>query len=148
MLVEKSVLVSHSAQQMFSLVERVEDYPAFLPWCSGAKVLTRELEADGIERVGARLDINFHGVKQSFTTLNRQRAGDWIEIHLQEGPFKKLEGAWLFKPLTAQACKVEFCLQYEFSSRLLSNLIVPVFNQIAASFVEGFVRRAEQCYSS
>ena len=148
MLVEKSVLVSHSAQQMFSLVEKVEDYPAFLPWCSGAQVLSRELDADGIERVSARLDINYRGVKQSFTTLNRQRAGAFIEMHLQEGPFKKLEGAWLFKPLTAQACKVEFRLQYEFSSRLLSGLIVPVFNHIASSFVESFVRRAEQHYSS
>lgn len=145
-LVEKSLLVGHSAIEMFDLVEHVEDYPLFLPWCAGAHVTLREPRDGGIEHTIATLHIDFKGVRQSFTTDNEQRRGEFIRMRFKDGPFQVLEGGWTFTPLRADACKVEFRLHYEFSSKLLGGVIGPVFNHIASHFVDGFIRRAEVVY--
>ncbi len=145
-LVEKSVLVGYSTVQMFDLVERVEDYPKFLPWCADAKVLTRETLPDGEERTVATLRINYRGVSQSFTTENFQRRGEYLRMTFKEGPFHALDGAWHFRALRPDACKVEFRLHYEFSNRLLGGLVGPVFSHIASTFVDGFTQRAEAVY--
>lgn len=140
-VVHKSVLLAYSAEQMYALVENCEDYPKFLPWCGGAQVLQRE----GNEVV-ASLAINYHGVKQSFVTKNTNTPPTSIDMKLVEGPFKHLHGTWSFKPLRTDACKVEFDLHYEFSSKMLEQLIGPVFGMIANSFVESFCKRAETVY--
>ena len=140
-VVHKSVLLAYSAEQMFALVDRIEDYPKFLPWCGGAEVRTREND-----RVVATLTINYHGIRQAFTTENTNRAATAINMTLVDGPFKHLTGAWNFRPLRADACKIEFDLNYEFSSRVLEQIIGPVFNMIANSFVDSFCRRAETVY--
>lgn len=140
-VVHKSVLLPYSAEQMFALVDRIEDYPKFLPWCGGAEV--RQREGD---RVIASLSINYHGIKQHFATENANKPPHEIVMTLVEGPFKHLHGTWRFKPLRANACKIEFDLQYEFSSRLLEGIIGPVFNMIANSFVDSFSKRAEVLY--
>ncbi len=145
-LVEKSVLVGYSTTQMFDLVERVEDYPKFLPWCADAKVLVREPMPSGEERTLATLRINYRGVTQSFTTENLQRRGEYLRMTFKEGPFHALDGSWDFRSLRADACKVEFRLHYEFSNRLLAGLIGPVFSHIAGTFVDGFSQRAEAVY--
>ena len=125
-VVHKSVLVGYSAEQMFALVERVEDYPKFLPWCGGVKVLEREGD-----KLVATLQINYHGVKQSFTTQNTNTPPSSMKMQLVDGPFRHLDGTWTFKALRADACKIEFDLHYEFSSRILEQIIGPVFNMIA-----------------
>ncbi|NEX59749.1 type II toxin-antitoxin system RatA family toxin [Noviherbaspirillum galbum] len=140
-VVHKSVLLAYSAEQMYALVERVEDYPKFLPWCGGAEV--RERSED---KVVASVAINYHGVRQSFTTRNLNTPPELIEMTLVEGPFRQLNGQWRFKALRADACKIEFDLNYEFSSRVLEQLIGPVFNMIANSFVDSFCKRAEAVY--
>jgi ribosome-associated toxin RatA of RatAB toxin-antitoxin module len=140
-LVHKSVLLGYSAEQMFALVERVEDYPLFLPWCGGVDVKTREAE-----RLIATLSINFHGVKQSFTTENLNQRPRLMNMKLVDGPFKHLDGVWEFKPLRADACKIEFDLHYEFSSKVLEKIIGPVFSMITNSFVDSFCKRAEVVY--
>lgn len=140
-VVHKSVLLPFSAEQMFALVDNIEDYPKFLPWCGGAEVKQREGN-----KVVATLKINYHGVKQTFTTENTNTPPTEMNMALIEGPFKHLNGTWLFKPLRSDACKIEFNLHYEFSSRLLEQLIGPVFSMIANSFVESFVKRAEALY--
>jgi len=145
-IVEKSVLVGYSSNQMFDLVANVEDYPKFLQWCAGAEVIGCEVLADGEEHTIATLKINYKGVSQSFTTDNRQRRGEYIRMSFKEGPFKVLEGSWSFHALRPDACKVEFKLHYEFASRLLAGLIGPVFSHVAGSFVDGFTRRAEAIY--
>ncbi|MEO8739488.1 MAG: type II toxin-antitoxin system RatA family toxin [Casimicrobiaceae bacterium] len=141
--VHKSVLVPYSAAQMFVLVERSDDYPRFLPWCAGAQAIER----DG-ERVVVRIDIDFHGVRAHFTTANQNRPSEQIVMHLRDGPFRRLEGTWKFHQLAAQACKVEFDLEYEFSSAALARVVGPVFNYIADSFIDAFVRRAEVVYGA
>ena len=140
-LVEKSMLVEYPAGKMFSLVDDVERYPEFLPWCGGAEILSRDDQT-----VHAALQINYKGIKQRFSTRNRAEAPTLIEITLIEGPFKHLDGRWRFTPLGAEACKVEFALHYEFVNRLLEKLVGPVFNYIANSFVDAFVKRAESLY--
>jgi ribosome-associated toxin RatA of RatAB toxin-antitoxin module len=140
-VVHKSVLLGYSAEQMFALVERIEDYPKFLPWCGGAKVIERD-----DNRQVATLAINFHGIKQTFTTENHNTPPHSIKMKLREGPFKHLDGEWTFKPLRADACKIDFNLHYEFSSRMLEQIIGPVFNMIANSFVDSFCKRAEDVY--
>ncbi|MES2832173.1 MAG: type II toxin-antitoxin system RatA family toxin [Pseudomonadota bacterium] len=140
-VVHKSVLLGYSAEQMFALVDRVEDYPKFLPWCGG--VLVKERLDD---RLIATLQINYHGVRQSFTTENTNAAPSLMKMRLIDGPFKSLDGTWTFKALRADACKVDFDLKYEFSSRLLEQLIGPVFSMIANSFVDSFCKRAEAIY--
>ena len=139
--VTRSVLVGHTPAQMFALIDAVENYPEFLPWCGAAKVLHRD-EAT----TRATLEINYRGIRQSFTTENAKRPPHAMRINLVEGPFRRLEGEWRFTPLGNQGCKIEFRLSYEFSGRLLGKLIGPVFNHIANSLVEAFVKRAEQVH--
>jgi ribosome-associated toxin RatA of RatAB toxin-antitoxin module len=142
-LVEKTVLVPYSAEQMFDLVDRVEAYPQFLPWCGGASVT--EL-ADTTVR--ATVHIDYHHIKQSFTTENTRTPPQQIDISLKDGPFKHLDGCWRFIPLSPSACKIEFRLHYEFSSKLLEKMVGPVFHYIANSFVDAFIHRAEKVYSN
>ena len=136
--VDKTVLVGHSAEHMFSLVDRVEDYTQFLPWCGGVELHQRDESV-----TEATLHIDYHGIKQKFTTQNLKQFPHSMEIRLKDGPFKHLKGHWRFISLAPDACKVEFSLQYEFSSVLLEKLISPVFSHIANTFVEAFVVRAD-----
>ncbi len=140
-LVEKTVLIEHSAERMFELVDRCEDYPAFLPWCSQTEVKFRDAA-----RTVATLHINYHAVKSCFTTENDKVFPTSMLIRLVDGPFRRLEGSWHFKPLAEHACKIEFRLHYEFSSKLFEKVIGPVFSHIANTFVDAFVRRANQIY--
>ena len=140
-IVEKSMLVAYSAEQMFALVDGVADYPLFLPWCGGSSVTS----VDG-NIVHATVHIDYHHIKQSFTTENVRQAPQRIDIMLKDGPFQKLEGCWQFKPLSDSACKIEFRLHYEFSHKLLEKVFGPVFHHIANSFVDAFIHRAEKVY--
>ena len=139
--VEKSVLVPHSAERMFRLVDDVERYPEFLPWCGGVDLKWRDDES-----TVATLHIAYHGLKQNFTTENSKTFPTMMGIKLVEGPFRHLEGIWSFIPLAEDACKIEFKLHYEFSTHLLEKIIAPVFGHIANTFVDAFVERAERIY--
>lgn len=140
-LVEKSVLIERSARQMFDLVDRCEDYPQFLPWCSLGEIKFRDAH-----KTVATLHINYHSIKSHFTTENSRNEPESLELRLVDGPFRRLEGLWRFKALSESACKIEFKLHYEFSSKLFEKVIGPVFSHIANTFVEAFVQRAEQVY--
>lgn len=140
-LVEKSVLIARSAEQMFDLVDNVEDYPEFLPWCSDTRVDFRD-----VTKTVATLHISFLSVKSHFTTENLKERPLRMSLRLVDGPFRRLEGSWLFRPLAENACKVEFKLSYEFSSRVFERIIGPVFGQITTTFVEAFVKRADEVY--
>jgi ribosome-associated toxin RatA of RatAB toxin-antitoxin module len=140
-VVEKSVLIERTVHQMFDLVDRVEDYPQFLPWCGGTELLERTPT-----KTSARLHIDYHGLKAQFATENAKEPPLRMSIALREGPFRRLDGGWRFTPLGETACKVEFSLRYEFSSRILEKAVGPVFNHIATTFIDSFVKRAQQIY--
>jgi len=140
-VVHKSVLVGYSAEQMFELVDRVEDYPRFLPWCGGV-----EVERPSENSLVASVTIQYHGIRQSFTTKNQNERPLLMKMTLVDGPFKHLEGTWTFKPLREDACKIDFELNYEFSSKIFDQVIGPVFSVIANSFVDSFCKRADAIY--
>ncbi|MCG2584112.1 type II toxin-antitoxin system RatA family toxin [Massilia sp. TS11] len=140
-VVHKTVFLGYSAEQMFELVAKVEDYPKFLPWCGGVTVKERTDTS-----LVASLAIHYKGINQSFTTANTNTPPTLMKMTLVDGPFKSLDGTWHFKPLREDACKVEFDLHYEFSSKMLEGLIGPVFSVIANSLVDSFCKRAETVY--
>ena len=140
-VVEKSVLVGYSAQQMFDLVDAVEAYPQFLPWCDAAEVLFRDAVT-----TRATIHINYHGLTQKFTTENTKEPPLKMTVRLIEGPFRLLDGEWRFTPLSEHACRIDFRLHYEFSSKILEVLVGPVFSYIANTLVDAFVKRAEKLY--
>ena len=133
----------HSAEQMYALVDAVEDYPKFLPWCGGVDLLERTET-----NTSATLHINYHGLKQKFTTQNIKTFPHCMEIELKDGPFKHLDGSWRFIHLQTDACKIEFRLNYEFANGFFEKLIAPVFNYIATTFVDGFVAQADKIHAN
>ena len=142
--VHKSVLIWYSAAEMFALVTDVASYPQFLPWCDRASV--QEADAQGMI---AKVGISFAGLRQSFTTRNRHEQGRKVSLTLVDGPFSKLEGQWNFLPLgdgNQRACKVELTLSYDFDNGALAALVGPVFDKIAGSLVDAFVKRAAVVY--
>lgn len=146
--VKKSVLLWYSAPEMYELVTGVEQYPRFLPWCDKAELLDRH--DDGIT---ARLGLSYMGVKHAFTTRNVHVPDESVTVSLVDGPFSLLDGTWLFKPIAGaqgqqQACRIEFDLRYAFASKALEVVVSPVFDKVAATFVDSFVRRAESVYGT
>lgn len=145
--VKKSVLLWYSAGEMQQLVTAVPDYPKFLPWCERAEVLASD--AGGMT---ARLHLAYHGVRHAFTTRNEHVDGRSVVVSLVDGPFSALEGEWQFLPLgedgAARACKIEFDMRYAFANGALEAVISPVFDRVANSLVDSFVRRAEQVYGA
>jgi ribosome-associated toxin RatA of RatAB toxin-antitoxin module len=142
--VHKSVLIWYSAEEMFALVTDVAKYPEFLPWCDHASVLA--LEPDGVK---AEVGIAFSGIHQTFTTRNTHVPGREVRMKLVDGPFSNLDGLWKFQPLgkgDQRACKVALELHYSFRSMALATLVGPVFDRIAGTLVDAFVKRAEHVY--
>lgn len=145
--VTKSVLLWYSPHEMYALVTAIDDYPKFLPWCSRAEVLDRQPGG-----VTARLYLSFAGVRQAFTTRNVETPDRSVVLALVDGPFSLLDGTWNFLPLpeaeggSASACKIEFEMRYAFSSGALEALISPMFDRIANTLVDSFVKRAAQVY--
>ena len=126
---------------MFELVDAVEAYPRFLPWCDGARVV----HTDGT-RTRATLNINYRGIRQSFTTENLKEPPFRLTVRLVEGPFRILDGEWRFTALSESACRIDFRLHYEFSSKVLEALVGPLFSYIANTMVDAFVKRADELY--
>ena len=144
--VNKSVLIWYSPEEMYALVTGVADYPKFLPWCDHATVMASD-EACMTAEVG----ISFGGIRQSFITHNAHTAGRQVAMRLVDGPFSRLDGAWNFVPLgdgSQRACRVEFTLNYSFANATLAKLVGPVFDKIAGSMVDAFVKRAQQVYGA
>ncbi|MEO7116455.1 MAG: type II toxin-antitoxin system RatA family toxin [Caldimonas sp.] len=148
--VRKSVLLWYAPRELYQLVVDIEQYPQFLPWCERAEVLSRDEQGQT-----ARLHLAYAGVRQAFTTRNVQTADRSVRVGLVDGPFSLLDGLWQFVPLPLptgegstgiDACKIEFELRYQFANAVLELAISPVFDRIADTLVDSFVRRAEQVY--
>ncbi len=138
--ISRSAIVEHSAQKMFALVDDIESYPRFLPWCTAARVEERT-------SAGARatLTVGMKGLRQSFTTQNENRPVEAIDLRLVKGPFRRFAAGWRFRPLSGEACSIEFSLEYEMAGAL-SRILEPVFDHIADTMVEAFTRRAAELY--
>lgn len=136
--VRKSVIVPHSCETMFDLVDGVERYPEFLPWCPKAAVLER---TDAV--TSARIDLDYRGLRTNFTTRNAKTRPESMALELVEGPFERFGGSWRFTRLGAEGCRVELELRYALAAGPLQGLLTPVFAQVAQTLVERFVERAD-----
>ncbi len=140
-VVSKSALVHHSAAEMYDLVSDFESYPEFLPWCSDSKLISQtDTEICG------ELEVSRIGIKQRFSTCNSLVENQRMDIILRDGPFKKLEGGWVFTALKEDASKVELVLDFEFSHKLIETAFGKVFDHIANTLVEAFCKRADEVY--
>lgn len=139
--INKQAVVSYKQEQMYDLVNDIESYPQFVPWCEGSQVLSRSED-----EVRASLSFARGGISKSFTTMNRLQPHKMIEIRLLDGPFKMLEGFWRFEKVDDQYSKVGLDLEFEFSSRLVAMMFGPVFHQVATMLVTAFTARAKEVY--
>lgn len=139
--ISRSALVRYTPRQMFDLVNDVEAYPSRFRWCSAARILEHDEET-----ITARLDLRFAGIVQGFTTRNTLAAPERIHMRFVEGPFRTLEGVWLFQPLGDAGCKVSLALDFEFSSRLAGAALRLGFQGLADRMVDDFCRVARDVY--
>lgn len=139
--IQRSALLPYTARQMFDLVNRVERYPEFLPWCSLAEILE---ETD--VQMRARLTVAKAGMTQAFTTRNELLPGQRIEMRLENGPFSELHGVWEFKALGEAACKISLDLHFNYAGPVVKATLGPLFNQAANTMVDAFCQRAKEQY--
>ncbi len=128
----------YSAEQMFTLVNDIEKYPEFLPWCARAQILER----DSVQ-IKAQLVLAKGGLEKAFTTNNTLKPSVQMVMELVDGPFKHLKGTWDFHVLAEHECQVELDLEFQFSNKLIAMMFGPVFQQAAAKLVDAFVQRAD-----
>lgn len=140
--IARSAIVEHRAEEMFALVDDIESYPRFLPWCVAARVESRRDDT-----VEATLTIGLRGLRTSFTTHNDNRPGEAIDMRLVQGPFRRFAAAWRFNRLSDEACRIEFSVEYELSGPL-ARMLSPLFDRIADTMVDAFTRRAYEVYGA
>ncbi len=139
--VSKSARVPYAANEMYALVANVEEYPAFLPWCRGARI-----RVPGEHSVEAALEIGRGPIRKTFSTRNVMTHDSRIDIELINGPFKHLQGCWQFDALDGDGCRVVLDLEFELSNAVLRRTLGPVFSEIANTMVDAFCRRAKELY--
>jgi ribosome-associated toxin RatA of RatAB toxin-antitoxin module len=138
----KSAYVPFNPQQMFDLVNDIGCYPLFVPNCPKAEVLSRT-----DEHIEATVHFAKGPLSKSFTTLNRLWPAERIEMRLRQGPFRHLEGVWLFKPISNQGSQVTLNLSFEFNNKLLAMTLGPIFSQMTSNIIEAFTKRAYAVYA-
>lgn len=140
--IERNALVHYSPAEMYQLVNDIGAYSSFLPWCKSSKVLE-----ESANEITASVEIAKGVLNKTFTTCNTLKLHSRIDIALVDGPFKKLQGYWLFEALkTDNACKISLVLDFEFNNALMSIAARPIFTQIANSLVDSFCKRATEIY--
>lgn len=139
--VTRSAVVPYSAEQMYQLVIDVLSYPAFLPGCVNSRVLERETD-----RMTASMEVRKAGISKTFTTRNTLISNRSILMQLADGPFRKLHGGWNFTPLNAQSCRIEFHLDFEFTSKLIEFAFGRIFKELTGNMVQAFILRAKEIY--
>ncbi|WP_313081486.1 type II toxin-antitoxin system RatA family toxin [Atlantibacter sp.] len=141
--ISRTALVPYSAEQMYQLVNDVKSYPEFLPGCVGSRVLE-----SSATQMTAAVEVSKAGISKTFTTRNTLTSNQSILMHLVDGPFKRLMGGWKFTPLSPEACRIEFQLDFEFTSKLIELAFGRVFKELAGSMVQAFSARAKEVYSA
>ena len=139
--IHRSAIVPYSAHRMFDLVADIPSYPQFLPWCSGARIVTAK-----DDEVIAAIGIAYGGVNKTFSTRNLLQRGKIMEMRLIEGPFSFLQGCWQFTPLGEDASKISLDLEFRVANPLMSLALTPVFSNIANQLVDRFHQRAAELH--
>lgn len=137
--ITKTLELPYTPAQMFALVDRVEDYHLFLPWCLKSQVHSRTSE-----QVKASLQVGKGLLRYSVTTVNRLKINQRIDMQLLAGPVKHLEGFWLFDP-SPQGCKISLNLNFELNP-LLQKTLEPYVEKIGDRIIQAFCERAALLY--
>jgi ribosome-associated toxin RatA of RatAB toxin-antitoxin module len=140
---KRNAIVPYTQHQMFALVNGIEDYPRFLPWCSSSEIISRTPD-----EVVATLNIHWKGIHKHFTTRNKLKPYHEIKIELVNGPLQHLDGIWHFYALDEHACKIALDLEFEFTGRFIDKLFQPIFQHIANTLVDAFCKRAAELYGN
>lgn len=137
--IERSALMPYPPAVLYDIVNDIERYPEYLPWCGGARIHHSDQHS-----MEAAILMQAVGLNHWFTTRNRLQPGESIEIELVDGPFSRLEGCWRFLPIDTDGCKIELRLHYEIKHNLAAAIIAPAFSRIANTLVESFCNRARE----
>ncbi len=140
--IKKTALINFSCEKMYQLVNDINAYPQFLPWCSKASILSQSEQEMKAELVIAKA-----GVHKSLITINRLTKNQKIEMRLAQGPFSDFQGIWRFQALNDNACKISFDIQFQFANGFVEKVIAPIFIQISDTWVDAFCQRARQLYA-
>ncbi len=140
-VIRKSKVVPYTAKQMFDLVNDVEKYPEYLPWCKNVRILRQTAE-----EMDVSVGVLMGPVNKEFTTRNQMVDGEVINMSLVNGPFKKLRGEWKFVAINERESKIEFELDFTLSIGLLSNMLNPIFENMYGSMIKAFSDRAKVVY--
>ena len=141
--ISKTTLVPYTSNEMYVLVNDIESYPSFLPWCTEAKILSQQEES-----LTATLSMALGKIKQSFTTENTMQDGSRIDIQLIEGPFKHLSGYWRFIQEDEQSCHIHLHMHFEFKNKIIKHTLGKAYYKVMDTLVESFVQRAQQVYGN
>ncbi len=142
--ITRSSLVLFTPDQMFDLVNDVEAYPSFLPWCRSSNIISK---TDDV--IDASLELAKGGIHHVFSTRNTLTQGEAIDIELIDGPFEYLKGLWQFQMIgDNQGCRVQLDMDFAFSNRLIGMALSPIFTQISGSLVDAFCKRAQEIYGN
>jgi len=139
--VNRSALVSFTAAQMYALVSSVRDYPQFVPHCRSVNILQQSEQ-----EVVATLQLDSVALGSAFTTRNQMTPDSEILMQLENGPFKSLQGRWLFKNLGSDGCKISLDLDFEFSNGLVALAFARAFKALANNLFDAFISRAGEVY--
>jgi len=139
-IVNKSRTVPYTCEQMYNLVDDIENYGEFLPYFASSLVHHRNED-----EVQATLNITAAGMTKSFTTRNLLQPNKMIEIRLVDGPFSHLEGFWRFDEIP-EGCQISFDLEFDFAGKMFSMLLGPIFEQVTDKLVDSFCDRAKAIY--
>ena len=139
--VNRSALVPYTAREMFILVDDVESYPEFLPWCNSAEVHNRTAEI-----VEATLELHKGSLSDHFTTRNTRCEFETIEIELIDGPVRHLQGGWRFTEIGEEGCKLALELDFEFENMFVDMIFGSFFEDTCNSLINAYSKRAKTVF--
>ena len=137
--VKRSALIAESPARMYRLINDIERYPEFVPYCTSARVDSRK-----DNEVVATLAIRRGPLRAEFTTRNLLEPDRRVLMQFVSGPFRVLEGLWTLTALGDLGCRVELEMRFEFSNRVTGAMFEPLFESTAGSLVDAFVKRARE----
>jgi ribosome-associated toxin RatA of RatAB toxin-antitoxin module len=135
--IKRSAIVKQPAARMYELINDVESYPQFVPWCTHARV-----ESRAEREIVATLGVRRGTWRAEFTTRNELEPDRRVHMQLVKGPFRFFEGEWLLTPIDEGGSRIELALRFASSNPLSAVLLEPLFEKTAADLMDAFVRRA------
>ena len=135
-VIERTIEVEASVDELYEVVSNIEQYPSFLTWCDSSEILSIE---DNL--VTASLCISILGFKSTITTLNQLNRPTKIEMNLQKGPFKRFKGTWLFEVIELERTRVTYRMEYQIVNPITEYMVKQKLTPFVDQFVGEFVKK-------